>query len=154
MARAPDLLSYIVGDLRHPAIDANQQAAFTCPQNVRLKPQDADKPEGRDLSDAVGDADGFFHADPHPGNVFYLPGNRLAFIDFGMVGRLSRERRDQLADLLYSLALRDPERAAELLFCEVRGARYEVRGTRCEVRGARGGVRGVRYEVRGARCEV
>jgi ubiquinone biosynthesis protein len=33
--------------------------------------------------------DGFFHADPHPGNVFYLPGNRIAFIDFGMVGRLS-----------------------------------------------------------------
>ena len=59
--------------------------------------------------------DGFFHADPHPGNVFYLPGNRLAFIDFGMVGRLSQERRDQLADLLYSLALRDPEHAAELL---------------------------------------
>ena len=59
--------------------------------------------------------DGFFHADPHPGNVFYLPGNRLAFIDFGMIGRLSRERRDQLADLLYSLAQRDPEHAAELL---------------------------------------
>ena len=59
--------------------------------------------------------DGFFHADPHPGNVFYLPGNRLAFIDFGMVGRLSRERREQLADLLSSLALRDPEHAAELL---------------------------------------
>ena len=59
--------------------------------------------------------DGFFHADPHPGNVFYLPGNRLAFIDFGMVGRLSQERRDQLADLLYSLALRNPEHAAELL---------------------------------------
>ena len=31
--------------------------------------------------------DGVFHADPHPGNVFYLPGNRIAFIDFGMVGR-------------------------------------------------------------------
>ena len=60
-------------------------------------------------------ADGFFHADPHPGNVFYLPGNRLAFIDFGMVGRLSRERRDQLADLLYSLAQRNPEHAAEVL---------------------------------------
>jgi ubiquinone biosynthesis protein len=59
--------------------------------------------------------DGFFHADPHPGNVFYLTGNRLAFIDFGMVGRLSRERRDQLADLLYSLAQRNPEHAAELL---------------------------------------
>lgn len=59
--------------------------------------------------------DGFFHADPHPGNVFYLPGNRLAFIDFGMVGRLSSERRDQLADLLYSLAQREVERAAERL---------------------------------------
>jgi ubiquinone biosynthesis protein len=59
--------------------------------------------------------DGFFHADPHPGNVFYLPDNRLAFIDFGMVGRLSKERRNELADLLYSLAQRDSERAAELL---------------------------------------
>ena len=34
--------------------------------------------------------DGFFHADPHPGNVFYLPGNRIVIIDFGMVGRLRR----------------------------------------------------------------
>ena len=59
--------------------------------------------------------DGFFHADPHPGNVFYLPGNRLAFIDFGMVGPLFRERRDQLTDLLYSLAQRNVEGSAELL---------------------------------------
>ena len=59
--------------------------------------------------------DGFFHADPHPGNVFYLPENRLAFIDFGMVGRISRERREQLVDLLYSLAQRDARHAAELL---------------------------------------
>jgi ubiquinone biosynthesis protein len=59
--------------------------------------------------------DGFFHADPHPGNVFYLPDNRLAFIDFGMVGRLSRERREQLADLLYSLATRDARHAGEVL---------------------------------------
>lgn len=59
--------------------------------------------------------DGFFHADPHPGNVFYLPDDRLAFIDFGMVGRLSKERRDQLANLLYSLALRDSRQAGEVL---------------------------------------
>jgi ubiquinone biosynthesis protein len=31
--------------------------------------------------------DGFFHADPHPGNVFFLPDNRIVIIDFGMVGR-------------------------------------------------------------------
>ena len=70
--------------------------------------------------------DGFFHADPHPGNVFYLPGNRLAFIDFGMVGRLSRERRDQLADLLYSLVQRDVERSAELLVDWAGNARVDV----------------------------
>jgi ubiquinone biosynthesis protein len=48
--------------------------------------------------------DGYFHADPHPGNVFYLPGNRLALLDFGMVGRLTHERRDQIVDLLAALA--------------------------------------------------
>jgi ubiquinone biosynthesis protein len=48
--------------------------------------------------------DGFFHADPHPGNVFYLPGNRIVVIDFGMVGRLSPQRRRQVIDLLAGLA--------------------------------------------------
>ncbi|SFN11751.1 ubiquinone biosynthesis protein [Formivibrio citricus] len=51
--------------------------------------------------------DGYFHADPHPGNVKYLPGNRLAFLDFGMVGRLPHPRRDQIVDLLAALAQRD-----------------------------------------------
>src|SRR5512145_1015132 len=44
--------------------------------------------------------DGFFHADPHPGNVFFLPGERIVLIDFGMVGRLSPQRRKQVIDLL------------------------------------------------------
>jgi ubiquinone biosynthesis protein len=44
--------------------------------------------------------DGFFHADPHPGNVFYLPDHRMVIIDFGMVGRLSPQRRRQVIDLL------------------------------------------------------
>ena len=48
--------------------------------------------------------DGFFHADPHPGNVFYLPGNRIVVIDFGMVGRLSPQRRRQVVDLIAGLA--------------------------------------------------
>jgi len=54
--------------------------------------------------------DGFFHADPHPGNVFYLPGNRVAFIDFGMVGRLTDERRDQLLEVLLGLVQHEPSR--------------------------------------------
>jgi len=59
--------------------------------------------------------DGFFHADPHPGNVFYLPGNRLAFIDFGMVGRISTRRRDELLQLLLGLVERHPQAVADVL---------------------------------------
>ena len=59
--------------------------------------------------------DGFFHADPHPGNVFYLPGNRIAFIDFGMVGRLTEVRRDQLTGLLLGLVKHEPRRVADVM---------------------------------------
>jgi ubiquinone biosynthesis protein len=59
--------------------------------------------------------DGFFHADPHPGNVFYLAGNRIAFIDFGMVGRLTEERRSQVARLLHGLVSRDSALVADVL---------------------------------------
>ena len=59
--------------------------------------------------------DGVFHADPHPGNVFYLPGNRIAFIDFGMVGRLSQRRRDELLQLLLGLVEHQPQAVADVL---------------------------------------
>ncbi|RKZ91077.1 MAG: ubiquinone biosynthesis protein UbiB [Gammaproteobacteria bacterium] len=59
--------------------------------------------------------DGFFHADPHPGNVFYLPGERIAFIDFGMVGRLSEERRNQVVDFLQGLVERNAGRVIDVL---------------------------------------
>lgn len=59
--------------------------------------------------------DGFFHADPHPGNVFYLPGNRMAFIDFGMVGRLSQRRREELLQLLLGLVEQRPQAVADVL---------------------------------------
>ncbi len=59
--------------------------------------------------------DGFFHADPHPGNVFYLPDNRLAFIDFGMVGHLSMRRRQQLLRLLLGLVQREPQTVVDVL---------------------------------------
>ncbi|NMG74555.1 ABC1 kinase family protein [Aromatoleum diolicum] len=59
--------------------------------------------------------DGFFHADPHPGNVFYLPDNCIAFIDFGMVGRLSETRRYELALLLHGLVSHQSELVARVL---------------------------------------
>ena len=59
--------------------------------------------------------DGFFHADPHPGNVFYLPGERIVVIDFGMVGRLSPQRRRQVVDLIAGLARMAEEPMLEVL---------------------------------------
>ncbi len=59
--------------------------------------------------------DGFFHADPHPGNCFYLSNNRIAFIDFGMVGRLSDDRRDQVLNLLRGLIDKDSQQVTKIL---------------------------------------
>jgi ubiquinone biosynthesis protein len=47
--------------------------------------------------------DGFFHADPHPGNLMVLPGEIIAFLDFGMVGRLTPEMKQHFAGLIIAL---------------------------------------------------
>ena len=59
---------------------------------------------------------GVFHADPHPGNLFALPGNRVAFIDFGMVGRLSPRRRQQLLALLAAIVRGDADGLSAVMF--------------------------------------
>jgi ubiquinone biosynthesis protein len=48
--------------------------------------------------------DGFFHGDPHPGNIMALPGEKTVFIDFGSVGRLTGEMKDSLS--MFVIALR------------------------------------------------
>lgn len=47
--------------------------------------------------------EGFFHGDPHPGNIFILPDNKVAFLDFGMVGRLSDDLQYHFSSLLINL---------------------------------------------------
>lgn len=59
--------------------------------------------------------DGFFHADPHPGNLRALPDNRVAFIDFGMVGRLGARRRGQLLALVGAIVGGSGEGVSTLL---------------------------------------
>lgn len=55
---------------------------------------------------------GFFHADPHPGNVFILPDNIICYLDYGMMGRISREERERFAELLLAVVRKDESRAA------------------------------------------
>ena len=57
---------------------------------------------------------GFFHADPHPGNLLVTTDGRLALIDLGMTGELTRERRSQLIKLLTAIADGRAGEAAEV----------------------------------------
>jgi len=57
--------------------------------------------------------DGFFHADPHPGNVLLTADQRLALVDLGMVGRLTGDVRDRLLRFLLAASEGDGEKAAE-----------------------------------------
>ena len=50
---------------------------------------------------------GFFHADPHPANVFVLPNNKIALLDYGICGQLTDEMKEKLLDMLISLVHRD-----------------------------------------------
>lgn len=50
---------------------------------------------------------GFFHADPHPGNVLLLPGNVIGLIDFGMVGRIDERLREDIEEMLLSIVNHD-----------------------------------------------
>jgi ubiquinone biosynthesis protein len=59
--------------------------------------------------------DGLFHGDPHPGNILVLPGERIALLDFGLVGRLGRAQQEALVTLIVAVALRDPESVARIL---------------------------------------
>ena len=54
--------------------------------------------------------DGFFHADPHPGNIAVSPEGALIFYDFGMMGRIKTGVREQLMQTLFGIAQKDAER--------------------------------------------
>lgn len=58
---------------------------------------------------------GYFHADPHPGNIIFLPDNRIGLIDFGMVGHLTEQRRYQIVNLLHALVNTDEWALLEVL---------------------------------------
>jgi ubiquinone biosynthesis protein len=58
---------------------------------------------------------GFFHADPHPGNIFVLPDNVICLLDFGMTGIVDRQTREDFVDLLDSIVHQNEVRASQAL---------------------------------------
>ena len=61
---------------------------------------------------------GFFHADPHPGNIFILDNNRICPVDFGMTGFVDKTTREAFVDLIHSIATNDLRQTARLI-CEI-----------------------------------
>ncbi|HEX8289368.1 MAG TPA: AarF/ABC1/UbiB kinase family protein [Pyrinomonadaceae bacterium] len=57
--------------------------------------------------------DGFFHADPHPGNLLVMPDGRLAFFDFGMVGRITPQLQSKMIDAFFHVVAKDAEEIAQ-----------------------------------------
>ena len=58
---------------------------------------------------------GFFHADPHPGNLFVLPSNVICLLDFGMMGRVDRGTRELFVELVDAVVRRDESRTTQVL---------------------------------------
>lgn len=58
---------------------------------------------------------GLFHADPHPGNILVLPGNIIALVDFGIVGRVNRQMRERLGEAILAIRQHDADRLAEIV---------------------------------------
>ncbi len=79
--------------------------------------------------------DGFFHADPHPGNILCLKHNMIAYLDFGIVGRFNAELRDGVAGCFENVIKRKADKVTDLFvgfsavpdYADVEGFRYEVR---------------------------
>lgn len=58
---------------------------------------------------------GFFHGDPHPGNIMILPENVICMLDYGIVGRIDDEQKTFLSDILFAILKRDMDEVISLL---------------------------------------
>lgn len=87
---------------------------------IELSNREALRASGFDLSDIAKRGanmflrmvfrDGFYHADPHPGNLMVLPEAAIGLLDCGMVGRVDEDLREQIEDLLMAAIDRDSKR--------------------------------------------
>ncbi|HPR42042.1 MAG TPA: AarF/ABC1/UbiB kinase family protein [Candidatus Methanofastidiosa archaeon] len=58
---------------------------------------------------------GFFHADPHPGNIFVMGKDKIAFLDFGIMGKISKRNRKALISMLVCIVNRNPDKIADII---------------------------------------
>ncbi|MEX0584052.1 MAG: 2-polyprenylphenol 6-hydroxylase [Sneathiella sp.] len=131
-AAASEMAENFVDDLEFdvPEIDWQRTARRVMTQSridgISISEKEELIAAGHDLT-ALGDnvirvfllqvlRDGFFHADMHHGNLFVTADGRLVAVDFGIMGRMSRETRLFMAEMLHAFLTRNYRRAAEIHF--------------------------------------
>lgn len=78
--------------------------------------------------------DGFFHADPHPGNLYITRTHKLAFLDLGQMGKLSDQLKDQILFLMLSIVKQDREGVASLFYdVGIKGEKVDIHQFRHDV---------------------
>jgi ubiquinone biosynthesis protein len=85
------------------------------------------------ITDTLGQAyiqqifiDGYFHADPHQDNIFVMKGNKVCFLDFGAIGYMDDETRDQITTFYLALIKQDVGRAAKAFVEMAHGEEHKV----------------------------
>ena len=78
--------------------------------------------------------DGLFHGDPHPGNLLVLEDDVIGLLDFGLVGRLTHQMQETLVMLVLSVALKDADSVARLLYrVGVPDGRADLQGFKADI---------------------
>jgi len=79
---------------------------------------------------------GFFHGDPHPGNILIMPGNIIAFVDYGLIGYLDSELKEDLSSMFLAFIARDSDKIVRIItstyiddpeLCDIRAFRRDMR---------------------------
>jgi ubiquinone biosynthesis protein len=101
----------------HPALSSRRVLTLDYLDGIKIADNERLKQEGHDLSAIARRGanvilgmifrDGFYHADPHPGNLLVLPDTVIGVLDCGMVGRLDENTRDAFTTMLLSAIARD-----------------------------------------------
>jgi ubiquinone biosynthesis protein len=109
----------------HPGLSSTRVLTMDYLEGIPLSNTEALRQAGIDLEEVArrGAAvflemifrDGFFHADPHPGNILLLPGGVIGLLDCGMVGRLDDTMRDDFEDVLMAVVNKDSHRLTSLI---------------------------------------
>jgi ubiquinone biosynthesis protein len=76
---------------------------------------------------------GFFHADPHPGNILVLPGNVICFLDFGIMGILSPTLKEYMVSLMLGVVNKDPQKIVRTLVESSQQSVYDMHGLEYDV---------------------